>query len=517
MSRLRRSTEAQLRQLAEQNEQLRAQNDVLRENEKRLEAFMYNSPAVAWAKDEVGRYVYLSRTFEEHHGVRLEDWRGKTDFELRPPEIAEEQQKYDLAVLTSGQAVEAVEATLDSDGVRCYWWSSRFPFHDAAGRRYVGGLSMALTERKLGDLMAGRLREAVTEAERNRAQLEAVFQAMNDGVVISDMDGNFILVNEAEARVSGFKSAEDMKRTRSYFGEVYEIAYPDGRLVPFDEWPIARVFRGESFSDWELRGRRKDTGQEWFYSFSGQPVRDERGNQILAVIITRDITARRRIEEQREDFLRALSHDIRNPLGIILGQAQMIQRLGDRTDLMRKSAQAIVTSARRIDLMIQDLVDSIRLESGQLRIEKRAVDVRSLVVDLLERAKVSMDIGRVRLQIPADLPKVYVDPDRIERVLTNLISNALKYSAAETDVLINAKLSDKEVLISVTDRGVGIGSEDLPHILERFYQPKVCPAARGLGLGLYITKMLVEAHGGRIWAESEVGKGSTFYCTLPAA
>ncbi len=151
------------------------------------------------------------------------------------------------------------------------------------------------------------------EADRNRAQLEAVFQAMGDGVIVFDMAGNAVLVNEAEARINGFKSAGDMKRNIAYFIEMYELFHPDGRPLPSEDWPVSKVLRGETVTDWELRGRRRDTGREWFFSFRGQPVRDEQGNQVLAVLITRDITQRKHWEEavrESEERFRTLADNI---------------------------------------------------------------------------------------------------------------------------------------------------------------------------------------------------------------
>ena len=221
-------------------------------------------------------------------------------------------------------------------------------------------------------------------------------------------------------------------------------------------------------------------------------------------------------EEQREDYIHSISHDLRAPLTIIQGHAQMIQRGGDRTDMVLSSAVAITSSARRMSLMIQDLADSARLEAGQMRLETRPVDLDRMVSDLLTQLTGAMDVGRIKVNIPTRLPYVNADPNRLERILINLITNALKYSRPGTDVSILAKPVDGEVVTSVTDQGQGIAPEDLPHIFERFYRAKGTRRGDGLGLGLYITKGLVEAHGGRIWVESELGKGSTFHFSLSA-
>jgi PAS domain S-box-containing protein len=141
-----------------------------------------------------------------------------------------------------------------------------------------------------------RAAEAIT-AIHCQAQLESVFQAMQDGIVVTDMQGAFILVNEAEARMNGFPSAAAMKQNLAFYRKLYELRHPNGTPVPFEEWPINRVLRGESITNLELRARRLDTGQEWLLSFCGEPVRDEQEKQILAVIGIRDISEQKRAEE----------------------------------------------------------------------------------------------------------------------------------------------------------------------------------------------------------------------------
>ncbi len=128
-----------------------------------------------------------------------------------------------------------------------------------------------------------------------------------------------------------------------------------------------------------------------------------------------------------------------------------------------------------------------------------------------------MEVERIRVEIPADLPPVDADPNRLERILLNLFINSLKYGKPGTEVVVRARRTGREMEISVIDRGVGIAPEDLPHVFERFFRARGARKTEGLGMGLYITRLLIEAHGARIWAESEPGKGSTFSFTLPLA
>jgi len=189
----------------------------------------------------------------------------------------------------------------DGSLVYCEWYNSARV--DAEGKLVsVFSLVLDVTERTQAELRQRqteeRYRLAAAHAERERAQLEAVFDSVSDGIMVFDMSGKAILINEAEARIAGFPSAEAMHRNLASFREIFELRTPDGNPLKPDQWPVARVLRGESLADWEVRGRRRDTGQEWVFSYTGEPVRDANGTQILAVVITRDITERMRVQEE---------------------------------------------------------------------------------------------------------------------------------------------------------------------------------------------------------------------------
>jgi len=145
------------------------------------------------------------------------------------------------------------------------------------------------------------------------------------------------------------------------------------------------------------------------------------------------------------------------------------------------------------------------------------VKLPAFIADILERMRTIMEVERILVELPPDLPPVSADYNRLERILLNLLSNALKYSAPGTPVLVRARSTEGMVEVSVADRGVGIAPDDLPYIFERFYRAEEARKTEGVGLGLYITRQLVEAHGGRIRVESRPGVGSTFYFMLPIA
>ena len=165
--------------------------------------------------------------------------------------------------------------------------------------------------------------------------------------------------------------------------------------------------------------------------------------------------------------------------------------------------------------MIQELVESTRLESGILELHKELADPCGLLREVVQGVGTPEDRGRIQPECAEGLPELLVDRERMERAVVNLITNALKYSPPTSPVVVKAERTDGEVQISVSDRGVGIAPEELPHIFDRFYRAAAGRKGQGLGLGLYITRLMVEAHGGRVGVESRLGEGSTFRITLP--
>jgi signal transduction histidine kinase len=176
---------------------------------------------------------------------------------------------------------------------------------------------------------------------------------------------------------------------------------------------------------------------------------------------------------------------------------------------------AIQRGVQRMSVMIDDLTEMARIEGGQLQLKREPIELAAYLRDFLQRSAIILDASRIHLEVAAEVAPVLVDHDRLDRIFTNLLSNAFKYADPETPVQVRVFAQEGEITVSVTDHGRGIPPDDVAHLFQRFYRAKGESRAKGIGLGLYITKQLVDAHGGRIWIESEVGKGSTFTFTLP--
>jgi signal transduction histidine kinase len=227
----------------------------------------------------------------------------------------------------------------------------------------------------------------------------------------------------------------------------------------------------------------------------------------------------RRAIQSRDDVLGVVAHDLRNPLGAILMQARLCQAgAGDLERRAAKAADAIVRSAQRMDRLIRDLLDVMRIEQKGLAVEKRRTNARQVMHDCVaaQESLTSAASLALALDVPPALPDVWADRDRLLQIFENLIGNALKFTEPGGTVRIGATERPNDVLFWVRDNGIGISAENLPHVFDRFWQARES-GRQGAGLGLPIVKGLVEAHGGRIWVESAFGEGSTFFFTIPTA
>ncbi|MBI4318376.1 MAG: response regulator [Chloroflexi bacterium] len=366
---------------------------------------------------------------------------------------------------------------------------------------------------RLGDERERLLEELQTE----RALLQAVFQQMPAGVLVAEASsGKMIITNEQVSSIlqAPLLPAADIEQYSRNLG-----FHADGTPYRPDEWPLLRsILKGEVVSGEEIEFERSD-GTRGVAAHNSAPIRDRKGRIVAGVLIFHDITERKQAERLREEYLHLISHDLRNPLTGLMGHAQLLARSLAQQGLEPEAGRAehVLYNARRMNEMIQDLVESSRLESGQLELHKDTADLLDLMSSLSQRIGTQEDQQRINVVSSEWVPPVAVDLSRIERAFTNVISNALKYSSAQAPVLVEVAREDGDAVVCVRDRGVGIAADDLPHLFQRFYRAKTGYRQEGIGLGLYIARLIIEAHGGRIWVDSEVGKGSAFYVALPVA
>ncbi len=362
------------------------------------------------------------------------------------------------------------------------------------------------------------LERARQEARRRAAELDATIAAIADGLIIYGREGQIVRMNQAASRILGLPE-EELARPKGEQWALLHAEAPDGRPLALEESAGWRALQGETVEG-SVLVVHPQPGRTIWLSASAAPI-VSRGQELRGAVVSfRDTTAEHELEEQRRDLLRAVSHDLRNPLAGIMGHAELLARRLQKAELEQElgGARAILAGARRMNVMIQDLVDSARSEAGELKLMPEVIELPAFVEQLKRQQAEVLETARVVVEPAAGLPPALADPDRLERILVNLLSNALKYSPPASEVTVSFTSDEGFVITSVRDRGRGIAPEDQPRLFQRYYRTEAGRERReGLGLGLYITRVLVEAHGGRIWVESQPGAGSTFSFSLPSA
>ncbi|MDC3962746.1 PAS domain-containing sensor histidine kinase [Polyangium jinanense] len=481
-------------------------------NRSLLEAVLHQMPSGVSIVDASGTFVLTNERAELMFGPQPKcasfyDYDG---FDLHRDGQRCTANHFPLSRALRGETVRDEEYVHPRESGAVHVNISAAPVVDREGRIVAAVTVFSdITERKRMEDALGRAR---AEAERKAAELRALLGSMAESVMVIDGDGNVILQNRANYALAGhwFFHVDDVPRHA-------RLRIPSGEPVPPGEFPAQRLLRGESIREVEYSLDMRD-GSRRHLLVSTSAVQHGSSPISLGVIVSRDITEIRRLEEAREDVLHAISHDLRQPITVMMPAAQMLRRNLTRSQMDREVSvvDRIIGSAKRLATLIDDLVDAARLDSGQLRLRAEPCDFLPLLRDIVSRAWTTQDQARLRIEPPPeDVRPVLLDPARFERIFVNLVGNALKYSPPEELVTIGIEARDAEIVAAVRDRGCGVQPDDLPHLFERYYRARSGQRTEGLGLGLFIVRQLVEAHGGRIWVESEVGKGSTFTITLP--
>ena len=353
------------------------------------------------------------------------------------------------------------------------------------------------------DLMRERERATNQHVQAERA---AIFDNMAEGVVLLGRDGRILLANRL------FLQFFDIQN-----GPSGQTLIEATRLHELAEL-VARLNAGQPAASIELR---LGGLEERAFEVSAAAVLGEGQVQRGAVIVFHDLTRLRKLERTREEFVANVSHELRTPLSLIKGYTEtLLDGAKDDPGVTRKFLETIDRNAERLKLLIEDLLTISELESGRMRLELQRVALQPLVTKLCEDFKPRADSRGVRLV--NELPELTAsaDPNRTQQVLSNLVDNAIKYGRAGGTVTISGRsVDDAKVELCVTDDGPGIPEEARERVFERFYRVDKARSREqgGTGLGLSIVKHIVQSHGGRVWVESEIGKGSRFYFSLPQA
>jgi PAS domain S-box-containing protein len=386
-------------------------------------------------------------------------------------------------------------------------------------------MAQDITELKLAEreraLLLGRERDARSRAEAAERTLQAIIQRVPAGIIVVDAEGRVAMVNETGRRISGVSPSEEQPVADQAASYRIRDVVTRQDIAPEDT-PIARAVAGETISDFEYTFMRPSDGAESVVRVDAVPLRGEDGTVIGAVATFVDVTRQRVAQSQQRDFAFAAAHDLKNPLTSIKGFTQLLQRRLARKGVLTAEdslhdLERIDSTVARMTDLIGELLDTARLEMGEsLDLHREPADLVELIEHAIEHAAEAAAPDQIRFQTDDDSIEGNWDASRLERALTNLLTNAVKYSPDEAPITVSVEVDGGTAVIGVADQGIGIPANDLPYIFERFYRGSNVPSdSTGTGVGLAGVRQIVEQHDGSIGAESIEGEGSTFTIRLP--
>jgi PAS domain S-box-containing protein len=469
---------------------------------------MFLCPATAAIGQSIG--MFLPSRFREHHRQHVQGF-GATGVTARSMRS--------LGSL-SGMRVNGEEFPIEASISQL----------EVSGQRLYTVILRDITERKRAD-------ESLRQSE---AKLQTIVESLDEGVVVSDLNGKLQHLNRAALRLHGFASMDECLRREPEFADTFELRNIDGTLVPVDQWPVSRILRGEKLRDMEVLIRRIHTDWERIFSYGGTIIHDPEGQPMMAVITIADITERmeaaakilelnadleQRVEERTaqleaankelEAFSYSVSHDLRAPLRAVDGFSQaLIEEYGPNLpEEGQHYLKTIREGAQRMGELIDDLLSFARLSRQPL--SKRSMDTGRLVRETLEELNAENNGRRLELRI-GELSPCRGDPALVKQVWVNLLSNAIKYTRRrEVGVVeVGSTSREGETVYFVRDNGTGFDMKYAHKLFGVFQRLHRAEEFEGTGVGLAIVQRVVQRHGGRIWAEAAVDRGAVFYFTL---
>ncbi len=491
-----------------------------RSSEARLQAILDHSPAAIYLKDLEGRFLLVNRQVEIIVHRSGKEIVGKTSYDLFPRPTADKLHANDRRVLEAGMPLTLEETVPLVDGLRTYLLT-RFPLRDARGAVYaLGGISTDITERK----------RAEEEVRRTQAFLDSIVENIPNMIFVKEAEElRFVRLNHAGEQLLGFSRDALIGRNDYDF-------FPKEQADSFTAKDRDVLKRGVLLDIPEEPIRTKD-GRQRFLRTKKVPIVDEAGRPRYLLGISEDITERKAAQEQidrlnealkqhsaqleaankeLEAFSYSVSHDLRAPLRHISGFADMLQRhaASKLDDKGRRYLDTIATSTRRMGDLIDDLL--VFSKMGRSELGRTRVALSPLVADVLREMESEVKGRKIEWAV-APLPEVEADPAMLRLVFTNLISNAIKYTQPRPGarIEIGASNGGGETVVFVRDNGVGFDMQYVHKLFGVFQRLHKKEEFEGTGIGLANVRRIIHRHGGRTWAEGQVGRGAAFYFSLP--
>lgn len=353
-----------------------------------------------------------------------------------------------------------------------------------------------------------------SEVNREKQRIDGILDSAADGILILNPNHNIERTNAAFARMYGLSQGELQKMSH---GDVIQwVKPPHGITLDKAEaggWPLSP--QAHLYVEGDLQ---RPKGQPPLpVGISYAPLISMENTLINTIATVRDITHFRQADELKSEFVSIVSHELKTPVTLIKGYVSTLRRDDVEWDheVMENSLQVIEEEADRLTDLIGDLLDASQLQAGGMQLKRVDIDMRNLAEHLADRFQIQTVNHEIIVDFPEDFPIVMADETRIEQVISNMISNAIKY-APDGDIRITGQVHPDQVCICITDEGPGIATGDLPHIFDRFYRAQeTSRKTKGAGLGLYLARAIVEAHNGRMWADPKTDTGARICFSLP--
>jgi PAS domain S-box-containing protein len=491
-------------ELASVNEELATTNDELAEaqlkttladtvrNEKLCRSIALNIPhSIIIVIDRDHRYVTIEGDIMERMGFDRKDYEGKHPTEVSPPERYEATKHlYDR--MMSGEKFSMERKAETGEDFMVHF----VPMINEQGVVDTGLIvALDITE--------------IKQAEEKSAKLAAIIDTSDDAIISKTLESVITSWNDSAERMFGYTADEIIGET------IYKIIPPDR----FQEEPaiLSRLKTGERVEHFETKRLRKD-GTLIDISVTVSPVKDKSGNIIGLSKIARDITERKLDETRKNDFIGMASHELKTPLTSLSAILQVVgAKLKNSPDTFLAGAMEKANiQVKRMTSMVNGFLNISRLEAGKIQIDKREFDLGELLQEITDEARLVSGSHHITLENCENVT-LNADRDKISSVLSNLISNAVKYSPRGKYIRLNCSVTAKKVTIGVADEGMGIPLQDLPKIFDRYHrvESEHTRHISGFGIGLYLRAEIIKRHHGEIWVESQIGVGSTFYFSLP--
>lgn len=489
----------------------------LRESEERYRRIVTTASEGIWALGPDMSTAFINARMAEMLGYSCEEMgcRPMTDF-ISEEELSDHRRE--MEARRRGISGRYERRLRHKDGKTIWVLASATPIFDDA-HRFMGSFAMLsdITERKQIEEERERLLEDV---QKERSRLRVVLDTAPVGISLYlGPQGHLSLFNKAAETILGRpESAPEISVAGQ--GLFQEVRLPSGEPFPPEELPLNRSMRGET-----LTGIgsliRLPSGREVHLLENSAPLRDAEGHVVGAVLAFQDVTPIREQERLREEFIASAAHELKTPVATIKGYAELLRRWTpeEREAHEARAIEAICAQTHRITRRVQEMLEVVRFRRAPEVLLPKRFDLGELASQVVERVQALTRIHRVFLRRDGAAP-VRADRERLEEVLVGLLTNAIEFSPRGGSIEARVWTRAGEVFSSVSDHGLGIARQRQPHVFEPFYEaaPAGDPGYRGsLALSLYLSKLVIERHKGRIWLESEEGKGSTFYFSLPAA